>query len=179
MKKLISLMILVVPSILWAQDATFQSDLKGVILYTADQVTSLAEAIPEDKYDYSPSEGIRTVSTSLLHTASANYFFGMTLGGAPPEGVDPMTLETSIKEKAKIIQTLKNSYIYLADVAAGFSDEELSETITFPNGQSATKRMALMIALGHLSEHKGQLIAYGRANNIAPPWSAPQKDDGN
>ncbi len=178
MKKLATLMILIVPSLLWAQEeATFQSDLSGVIQYNANQLVSLAEAIPEDKFDYSPAEGVRSISGALLHTASANYFFGMTLGGTLPEGVDPMTMEKSITGKANIIEALSNSYKFLSDVAANFADEAMEETITFPNGQVFTKRMALFIALGHLSEHKGQLIAYGRANDVTPPWSEPKEDE--
>src|SRR5215472_1491747 len=40
----------------------------------------LAEAIPADKYNWKPSEGVRTVSELFLHVASANYGIPNMLG---------------------------------------------------------------------------------------------------
>ena len=36
----------------------------------------------------------------------------------------------------------------------------------------ASKRSILLALTSHSHEHLGQLIAYARANNIVPPWTA-------
>ena len=38
-------------------------------------------------------------------------------------------------------------------------------------GQDTTTRGALWFAMGHLSEHLGQSIAYARASDVTLPWS--------
>jgi hypothetical protein len=40
-------------------------------------------------------------------------------------------------------------------------------------GNKMTARGLYFIAIGHLHEHLGQAIAYGRSNGVAPPWSRP------
>jgi len=47
------------------------------------EVVSLAEAMPQDKYSWRPAEGVRSVSEVYLHLAAAN--FGLTaIAGVPP-----------------------------------------------------------------------------------------------
>jgi hypothetical protein len=38
-------------------------------------------------------------------------------------------------------------------------------------GQKNTTRGMWILAVTHLHEHLGQLIAYARSNNVVPPWS--------
>lgn len=45
------------------------------------------------------------------------------------------------------------------------------ETTRF--GPPMKKRDALLVLVSHSHEHLGQLIAYGRSNDVVPPWSQP------
>jgi len=155
----------------WGQEVTFQSDFAGNIAFNSQQVISLAEAIPQDLYDWAPSDGVRSVSQAIMHIASANYFLSTLMGGEIPEGVDPMSMET-ITDKEIVIEELKKSYQFLSETGQSVQDETMNDMINFPPiGQDLSRRSFMLIAVGHCWEHLGQLIAYARSNEIVPPWS--------
>ena len=174
MKKYFILFLFILPLTLAAQEdgeSTFQKEFAGYLEFNSGRVLQLAEAIPEDVYDWAPAEGVRSVSKALLHIASANYFFSTFFGAEIPEGINPMTLENEVTGKANIIETVKKSYTHISEVGLKVPDDQFLDKVNFPNGMEFNKRMTLMIAIGHVEEHLGQLIAYARSNGIAPPWS--------
>lgn len=145
------------------------------------QILSLAEAMPQDKYTWRPSEGVRSVSEVYLHTAFANYLLPQVAGHDVPAeladqlGVDKIqTWDTQTTDKAAVAKQVSRSFEHLRSVVSGLSEDDLGVTVEF-FGQQATKRQMLMLALGHLHEHLGQSIAYARMNGIAPPWSQAQQ----
>ena len=154
-----------------AQDSALQNDLAGSIQYAAGQIKSLAEAIPEDKYDWAPGEGVRSVQSVLLHVVSASYFFGSKMGATIPQGINPQTMEESVKGKDNIIQALQKSMDFISSAVKGVSDQDLDTQVDLFGGNKFSERNVMLIALTHISEHKGQLIAYARMNGITPPWS--------
>jgi len=177
MKKILFSLVLFVPLCAWCQESSYQEEFAGVIQFNSEQVISLAEAIPEDKYDWRPSEGIRSVGEVLMHVVSANYFFSTMVGAELPEGVDLATIEKSTTGKENIVAALKESYAFLIETGKAFPDSEFGTEVGFPNGMKFSKRTALMIVQSHCGEHKGQLIAYARMNDIAPPWSASDEEE--
>ena len=38
-------------------------------------------------------------------------------------------------------------------------------------GREGTVEDMVLVAVGHVHEHFGQLIAYARSNRVVPPWS--------
>lgn len=172
MKKISGLLSLIlVCQVTLAQESSFLNDFTGSIQYNAGQVKSLAEAIPEGTYDWSPGNDVRSVKSVLLHLASANYFFGSKLGADIPEGIDPQALEQQVQGKANIVDAVQKSVDFISKAAEGVSNQQMDEMVELFGGNKFSKRMIMMIALTHNSEHKGQLIAYARMNNITPPWS--------
>ncbi len=173
MKQLITGLLAIIPMLLMAQSLpkTIQEAAVGSLMYTEDRIIQLAEAIPEDIYDWRPAEGVRSVGESLMHLAAANYYIAMIAGHTPPEGIDPMSLEKTVPKKADILAAIKASYIYAREAAGVISKKHLSDKVDFPFPGDYNKMSALMVATGHCEEHLGQLIAYARMNGIAPPWS--------
>lgn len=88
----------------------FQKETAGSISYASGHVMELADAIPADKYAWSPQTGVRSVAQVLAHIVSANYFFASKLGATIPEGVNMETLETDLRTKDAISAELKKSY---------------------------------------------------------------------
>lgn len=154
-----------------AQDSNFQNDFAGTLQYVSNQFQSLAEAIPEDIYSWSPGEGVRSVEEVVLHLASANYFFGQMIGAAPAEGIDPGKLAQTVKGKAAAIDALQKSVAYIVNASKNVSSGSLDDQVEFFDGNQYSRRSVMLIALDHAGEHKGQLIAYARMNKITPPWS--------
>ncbi len=175
MKKTLFVLIAFVPFILNAQTPPAPTNVQeaalGALMFIENQVVSLAEAIPDDKYSWRPAEGVRSVSESIMHMAAVNYFVPMSAGHTPPDGIDIMTLESEVTAKADVIAALKASYEYARTGIKGMSDDQLADKVEFPFPGEYNKLSAIMIITGHNSEHKGQLIAYARMNGIAPPWS--------
>jgi uncharacterized damage-inducible protein DinB len=135
---------------------------------TGDRVVQLAEAIPQEDYDWRPMEGVRSVSEAVMHIAGANYFFASQLGTAVPEGVETQGME-EITDKAACIKALEESNAHLAKAFDAVADPMAAKEIF---GNPGTVEDMMLIAIGHVHEHFGQLIAYARSNGVAPPWSA-------
>ena len=170
MKNLFSLLVLVTTlSTVNAQEDIAQASVQGMFAYASGQIESLAEAIPEDKYDWSPAEGVRSVKDAILHVAQANYFFMTKLGFELPSGVDMMTL-ASTSGKENVVKLLKDSNQFAKDKITMIETSSLGDKVEMPFGDF-NRMSTILLVMEHTGEHKGQLIAYARANGIAPPWS--------
>jgi uncharacterized damage-inducible protein DinB len=168
MKKLLVALLLILPMAGFCQNV-FQQEFLGMFGYDEGQILSLGEAIPEDKFDWRPADGVRSIGDAFLHIASTNYYVTMSMGFTLPAGVD-MTKIESTKGKAKIMELVKSSFAYVKESTGKVTDANLTDKFKMPFGEF-TKRSGLLLLLNHSGEHKGQLIAYARMNNITPPWS--------
>jgi len=149
----------------------FQKETAGSLGFVSGHVMQLAQAIPADKYAWSPQTGVRSVAQVCAHIISANYFFASKLGGKIPDGVKMETLEADLKTKDAIAAELKRSYDLIISTIKNTPDASLANKVEFPFPGEYTSMTAALIALSHSNEHLGQLIAYARMNKITPPWS--------
>src|ERR1700756_814426 len=53
------------------------------ISYYEERYTRLAEAVPADKYNWRPAEGVRSIGEVYAHIAAANYGIARALGAQP------------------------------------------------------------------------------------------------
>ncbi len=152
--------------------AGFRGEFLTQLMDDEKKVVDLAEAVPDTKYGWRPSEGVRSIGEVYVHIASANYGFPKMIGVKPPENLvkDP---EKNITDKKEIIAFLKGSFAYVRSVAMKTSDAELDKPANF-YGEETTVRGILFHLATHLHEHLGQSIAYARTNNVVPPWTAAE-----
>lgn len=148
-----------------------QNEVAGRVTYTSDKIMQLADAIPTDKYDWSPEDGVRSVAGVFQHVIQANYFFATKLGATLPSGVNMQTLEQDLNSKEKIKPALKQSTDLIISTIKNVDDGSLGNKVEFPFPGDYTTTTAMLIAMSHCDEHLGQLIAYSRMNGITPPWS--------
>jgi uncharacterized damage-inducible protein DinB len=141
-------------------------ELKGV----QQEIVSLAQAMPQEKYTWRPADGVRSVSEVYLHMAGAN--FGLTaIAGAPPSpGFKREGFEKSTTDKAKIIELLNQSFDYAETSISNMSDADLLKPLKFQEFTSVGDVVLHIVA--HAHEHLGQSIAYARMNGVVPPWTA-------
>jgi uncharacterized damage-inducible protein DinB len=170
MKKIFTLAALLISLQAFCQ-GQFQKESAGSLAFVSGQVTQLAQAIPADKYAWSPEPGVRSVAQVCAHIISANYFFASKLGAKIPDGVKMESLEADLKTKDAIAAELKRSYELVSNAIKNTKDASLSTKVEFPFPGEYTSMTAILIVLGHSNEHLGQLIAYARMNGITPPWS--------
>lgn len=149
----------------------FQKESAGSFTFVSGHVMQLAQAIPAEKYAWTPQDGVRSVAQVCTHIISANYFFASKLGGKIPDGVNMETLEKDLKTKDAIAAELKRSYETATAAVKNMQDGSLGNKVEFPFPGEYTNMTAILILLGHSNEHLGQLIAYARSNGVKPPWS--------
>ncbi len=140
-------------------------ELKGV----QQEIVSLAQAMPAEKYTWRPAEGVRSVSQVYLHMAGGN--FGLTaITGAPPfPGFKFQGYEKSTTDKAQIIEQLNRSFDYAEKSISNMSDADLLKPLKFQEFTSVGDIVFHIVA--HAHEHLGQSIAYARMNGVVPPWT--------
>ena len=174
MKKLLTIAALFI-SLQGFCQGQFQKESSGTLTYVSGQTMQLAQAIPADKYAWTPQAGVRSVAQVCAHIISTNYFFASKLGAKIPEDVKMETLEIDLKTKDAIAAELKRSYEVIINAVKNTKDDALKNKVEFPFPGEYTSMTAILIEVGHANEHLGQLIAYARMNSITPPWSQASK----
>ena len=144
-------------------------------------ITQSAEVMPEANYGFRPtvekpsSDGaqVRTFGQILAHVAGASYVFCAAAKGEPsPHAED--AFEKTATTRAAIITAVADSMAY-CDTAFALADGRLAETIDLPFGMGkASRATALVMNVGHLNEHYGNLVTYFRIKGIVPPSSRPR-----
>lgn len=133
----------------------------------ASKLERLATAIPQGKFTWRPAAGVRSVGEVLMHVVGANYYIaGLT--GAAPAAAPPA--DTNVVQQAQIVDQLRRSFEHVRTGIRGMTDADLDKPVTM-FGRQTTSRGVLLLTVTHAHEHLGQLIAYARANGVAPPWS--------
>src|ERR1700674_4156675 len=141
------------------------------------EFVAAAEAMPEDKYSFAPTngefKGVRTFAEQIKHYAATNYLVAsLILGEKPPVDVNDENGPDSVKTKADIVKFLKDSFAYAHKAVATITDANVVEPIPTTDGKSTTTRLSLaMLFAWHGYDHYGQMVEYLRMNGIVPPAS--------
>ena len=130
----------------------------------------LANATPQDKYNWRPAEGVRSVAESFMHVAVGNYITLMKMGGKVPEGINPMQLEKSSTDKKAVVEAIKKSFMALNDFIKNIPAADLGKEVDFFGSKMSMLEM-IVFSSNHQHETLGQSIAYARSNGVKPPWS--------
>jgi hypothetical protein len=155
------------------------SEISGI----EQQVVDVAEAMPEDKYNFSPEslnipgddyKGVRTFALQVKHVAASNYFIWSTITGDKlPDGLKDGNGPTDLKTKADIIKFLKDSFAQGHKAAATLTVENMLQ----PVGQGKSLRLhRAEFGVAHAFDHYGQMVEYLRMNGIVPPASRAKAD---
>ena len=101
---------------------TIASAIDREISVVEKEVVEAAEAMPEDKFDFSPEKlnlpgsdykGVRTFGEQLKHIAASNYLIWSPITGEkPPDTVNDGKGQDNMKAKAEIIKYLKDSFAF-------------------------------------------------------------------
>lgn len=139
------------------------------------QSIALAKAIPEEKYDWRPGPGVRSIREVCLHLA-----YGSRLMLNISEGIAKEKLYKQIEEQLKregekltkedVVRAMTDSFKTVQEQLRSATNASLNRDVDF-FGKATTRRGVLAALDVHIAEHMGQLIAYARMNGIVPPWS--------
>jgi hypothetical protein len=147
------------------------------------QVVEVAEAMPEDKFNFSPEslnipggdyKGVRTFAVQVKHVATSNYFIWSPLTGDKlPEGLKDGNGPENLKTKADIIRFLKDSFALGHKAAATLTTENMLQA---PEHSKSPRLYLATFAVAHAYDHYGQIVEYLRMNGIVPPASRGKSD---
>ena len=158
------------PAVAVAQTATFKAEYAKQLDDVGGKLVQLAEATPQDKYNWRPGKGVRSVGEVFLHIAGANFQIPGVLGLKSPVAVGN-DFETKTTDKAQIVALLKHSIEHARAAGAALADADAAQDVSL-FGMKLTKLGVVLLLATHMHEHLGQSIAYARTNGIVPPWSA-------
>ena len=142
------------------------------------QLIDVAEAMPEDKYNFSPEslnipggdyKGVRTFAVQVKHVAASNYFIWSTITGDKlPDNLKDGNGPTELKTKADILKFLKDSFTQGHKAAATLTVDNMLQ----PVGHAKSPRLhRAEFGVAHAFDHYGQMVEYLRMNGIVPPAS--------
>ena len=136
----------------------------------SQQLVSLAEATPAEKFNWRPAPGVRSVAEVYMHVAIANYYLMGQAGTKIPAEImarlKPET-EKTVTAKNDVIQWLKNSQEF---VRGHYASVDKQKKLKFFDKDTTAEGILLRL-LVHDHEHMGQSVAYARMIGVVPPWS--------
>jgi hypothetical protein len=141
------------------------------------EIVPAAEAMPEDKFDFAPTngefKGVRTFAQQIKHVAAVNYMIGSAiLREKAPVDTGGENGPDSVKSKADIVKFLKDSFAYAHQALATIDEKNVVASIKSPFGDQPSTRLELASAFAwHAMDHYGQMVEYLRMNGIIPPAS--------
>ncbi len=162
---------------------TIASTVEREISAIEKQIVEVAEAMPEEKFNFSPEslnipgseyKGVRTFALQVKHVAASNYFIWSPLTGDKlPDGLKDGNGPDNSKTKAEIIKFLKDSFVLGHKAAATLTSENMLQ----PVGHNNSPRLHLAtFGVAHAYDHYGQMVEYLRMNGIVPPASRAPSD---
>jgi len=157
---------------------TVASVLDGEISAVEKDFVGAAEAMPEDKYNFSPEslkipgsdyKGVRTFAGQVKHVAISNYFIWAPItGDKEPDDLKGDNGAANVKSKADIIALLKESFALGHRAAATLTTKNM---LQIAEHSKSTRLRLAMFGVAHAYDHYGQMVEYLRMNGIVPPAS--------
>jgi uncharacterized damage-inducible protein DinB len=126
-----------------------------------------AEKMPEENYNFKPTEAVRSYGQIVGHVADAQYTFcSLALGESNPG----LKIEQTKTTKADLVAALKEAVAYCDKAYDGMTDASGAQMVKL-FGADMPKLGVLNINNMHDMEHYGNLVTYMRLKNIVPPTS--------
>jgi uncharacterized damage-inducible protein DinB len=156
-----------------------ERQLKGI----EKNIIDAAEAMPEDKFDFTPEnlsiqgsafKGVRTFAGEVKHLAADNYIIWSPVTGDPlPDGIKDSNGPKDLKTKAEIVRFLKDSFTLGHKAIGTLTSKNAMEMVSL-RGNKLPRLDLAFYAMTHANDHYGQMVVYLRLCGIIPPASRPK-----
>src|SRR5579863_2790401 len=116
---------------------TVSQVLDRTVLNMEHEFIPAAEAMPEDKFGFAPTngefKGVRTFGQQIKHVAAVNYELGAALlEEKPPVDIGEESGPASVTSKADILKFLRESFAYVHEAIASINEQNLTGTVRSP-----------------------------------------------
>jgi uncharacterized damage-inducible protein DinB len=162
-----------------APPTTLAAALDRDITYVEKEVVEAAEAMPEEKFNFSPEslnipgsqyKGVRSFAVQVKHIGASNWFIWSPLTGEKvPDNIKDGDGPADLKTKADILKFLKESFALGHRAAATVTVENMLQS---PGTSKSTRLRLANFGVAHAFDHYGQMVEYLRMNGIVPPATA-------
>ena len=155
--------------------------------YEEYEFRSAADAMPADKYNWSPASGdyggvfpgygpkeLRTFGEQVKHVACANFGFSAELDGTTPPPACDKGGPSPAKTRDELIVYLRDSFKAMRKSIGAITTKSMFDPIEGQYGGPDTRLGMATTAIWHVADHYGQLVLYMRLNGIVPPASRPK-----
>ncbi|PRX54874.1 DinB family protein [Flagellimonas meridianipacifica] len=130
----------------------------------------VANAMPEEKYDYRPARESLSFAENLMHIGYAmDWHTQSLLGGRESRNWNTDTrYKVADKSKEEIINVVKETFQETIDFIKEFDITQFDEELDY-FGFNRTKRQIFLLLTDHIAHHRGQITVYLRLNGQVPP----------
>ncbi len=139
-----------------------------VWLEAKNHCLEIAEAMPENLYQYQPTVESKTFAEQMVHIGytiellTKRYVEGLE--------VKPNTPDATKMSKAEILELLERGFDYTTNVINTINQQKLDETcVMYHSGNTVSRAFAFFYVQDHMANHRSKSNLYLRMNNIAPP----------
>jgi len=168
MKKTILLFSCLIGTLGFGQNATID---QLVADFERSKAMSLEyiEAMPEDQFNYKPTEGVRTFAAQMLHGAQGT--IGLAANGtgeAPIYGDINIEQEASFHTKSEVRRIVAESFDFAIAGIQNMDPSKFDEVVV-RGPYNVTRLGWIQKANEHVGHHRGQCAIYLRMQGITPP----------
>jgi uncharacterized damage-inducible protein DinB len=159
---------LAVPAIVSAQDNPLSQHNRFMYAGVKQILAKSAEKMPEDKYDFRPTDAVRTFAQIIAHVTDWQYRYCSTVLG---ERAPVAPIEKTERTKAELVAALSAALDYCDRAYDTLTDSTAAQIVKLHPTMPMPKLGVLSLNNLHSTEHYGNLVTYMRINNIVPPSS--------
>ncbi len=134
---------------------------------TKAHTLEVLDAMPEEKFNYKPTEESMTFGEQMVHIAYTVHFFNeRMIQGKNMKYEQP---DASSMSKAEIREMMAGNMDAMMETIQGLSQEQLSETRPFSKETQITVAQVILFAHDHTTNHRAKANLYLRMNDMQPP----------
>lgn len=152
-------------SIICAAQADYKANFLKKWENTKAYTIAVAEAMPEELYNYKPDPEARTFKAQLLHMMSNMMWLSADYLDAEKYNGD---LKDDTISKEVVLEMLNETFDLSHAAVAAFPNERMGEVVKFFAGPMEVQQI-LMLMTDHMTHHRGQILVYLKMNQIKAP----------
>jgi len=126
---------------------------------------AVAEAMPENAYDFKPTERQMSFKEQLMHIKENMEWLSTTCFTKIEYKKEDHSLPTT---KVETIAALEKAFNLVSEIIKKTPAEDFTKTVKFFAGPKS-KLQILALLQDHVTHHRGQLIVYLNLNKVKPP----------
>ena len=163
MKKLVLIYLFLVSNLVSAQEIipTFLEKWQN----SKNYLIEVAKSMPEEKYNYKPTEREMTFAKQLLHIKANIDWLSSTYISNDPKKEKELDENLS---KTAIIAELEKSFDTCYALISKTKSNTLNDKVEFFAGPK-TKFQILNLLQDHVTHHRAQILVYLNLNDVKPP----------